>query len=132
MEQGWAGVGGHNHKSSRQNWLAVCQWCEKNSAKNDLFLTPPTEDNFRLHALRSSIGEEMSALAWVAPCAYKTNMELAAAIQKDFKNGSWDLNSLRAAARANGARFVLIDGPFDPPHQAAFAAGTFSLHRVDD
>ncbi len=132
MQQGWAGAPGRNRKSSRHDWLAVCDWCRKNSAKGDLFLTPPMEDNFRLHALRSSVGEEIGALAWVAPKAYQTNMEMAAALRTEFKDGCWDLNGLRDAARTNGARFVLVDGPFRPAHPAVFASGAFSLHQVDD
>jgi hypothetical protein len=119
-------------KSSRNDWLVVCDWCRKNSAKADLFLTPPTGDNFRLHALRSSVGEEMSALAWVDPKAYKTNLDVAAAVKKDFQNGSWDLDGLRSLSRIHGARFVVVDGPFRPAHQAVFSAGGFSIHEVGD
>jgi hypothetical protein len=131
-QHGWTVAREKDLKSSRNDWLAVCDWCRKNSAKADLFLTPPPGDNFRLHALRSSLGEEMSALAWVDPKAYMRNWEMAAAIRTDFKNGCWDLNGLRDAARTNGARFVLIDGPFRPAHQALFTAGAFSIHQVDD
>jgi hypothetical protein len=132
IQRSWAGAQERNRKSHRNDWLAVCDWCRKNSAKEDLFLTPPLEDNFRLHALRSSIGEEMSALVWVAPRAYKTNMATAAAIRADLKNGCWDLTGLRDAARTNRARFVLVDGPFRPADRAEFTAGAFSLHLVND
>ena len=116
----------------RNNWLAACNWCRQNSAKDDLFLTPPAGDNFRLHALRSSIGEEMSALAWVAPRAFETNRNTAAKIGAGFKVGRWDLTFLRDIARTNGAKFVLVDGPFIPSHQAVFTAGGYSIHQVND
>jgi hypothetical protein len=132
MQHGWAAAQEKDRKSGRNDWLAICEWCRKNSAKGDRFLTPPREDNFRLHALRSSIGEEMSALVWVDPRAYESNTEEAAALRTELKNGCWDLNGLRAAARTNGIRYVLVDGPFRPAHHAEFTAGAFSLHRADD
>jgi hypothetical protein len=132
MHHAWAVAQEKTLNSRRNDWLAVCGWCSTNTAKADVFLTPPSGDNFRLHALRSSISEEMSALAWVAPRVYKTNMEMAVALTREFKNGSWDLDGLRGAARTNGARFVLVDGPFRPAHHAVFTAGAFSLHHFDD
>jgi hypothetical protein len=132
IHHGWTGDPERNAKSTRRDWLAVCYWCRKNSAKEDVFLTPPTEGNFRLHALRSSIGEEISALAWVAPKVFKTNREMAAVLRTEFKDGYWDLNGLRDVARTNGARFVLVDGPFRPADQPLFAAGAYSLHQVND
>lgn len=118
-------------KSSRHDWLAVCNWCRANSAKGDLFVTPPNGDNFRVHALRSCIGEEMSSLAWVSPRAYQDNADTSAAISKLFKNGCWDLKRMCEVARENGARFVVVKGNYQPAADPVFEQGIFSVHKAE-
>jgi hypothetical protein len=132
MQQGWSRAREKNLESGRHDWLAVCDWCRMNSAKADLFLTPPAGDNFRLHALRSSIGEGMSALAWVDPKAYTNNAATAMAVEKNYQKGSWDLEGLRSLSRIYGAKFVVIDGPCKPANHAVFSSGRFSIHEVAD
>ena len=58
-----------------RQWVEIGEWSRENTHPADLFLTPKETHSFRNLALRTSLNELRSELAWVAPSVARRNGE---------------------------------------------------------
>jgi hypothetical protein len=101
------------------DWTAVRRWASQNTAKGDRFVTPPGAENFRAVALRSSLTEGSSALAWVEPRLYvEGERDAADALADPF-----------GFAERRGARYVIQKT--DCPGGEAYRAGAYRVCVTD-
>ena len=123
----------HNYFAIRADpdWDAVRSWARLNSRKSDLFLNAGQGGNFRTNALRSSTGEEESALAWVDPIQFLENSKRHLAAQQGLNSGVWDLDFLLNLADDWGAEYIILDQPADQNNlKPVFHSGVYNMFEV--
>lgn len=113
------------------DWDKTRLWCKKNTKKDDIFITPPDGNNFRILSLRSTVSEDMPALLWVDPFEYVKNYERVSRVEKGFSGMKWNLKYLFSLAQKWRADYVIIKGAFDPFNiYPIFSSGDFCVFKV--
>jgi len=116
-----------------KNWDIVRQWARTHSQKSDLFINATGSGNFRVSALRSSIGEPESALAWVDPTGEKENARKNQVVWQGFSGNTWDVNYLNKIGAEWQAGFIIIDKPHHPSELVpVFSAGKYRIFQISD
>jgi hypothetical protein len=113
------------------DWDTLRDWARSNTHKSDLFLNASQAGNFRTRALRSSVGELESAVAWVDPHQYLRNSEHHQSLQQGFDGGNWDLDYLFNLAKNWGAEYIILDKPISTlSHDPVFFSGDYQIIAV--
>lgn len=117
---------------AQADWTAVRQRIAASTPKQARFVLACGGQNFRTRALRTGLGEPMSALAWVDPAAYDENERRRQEIERGRRSGAWDLEYLVDLARSWGADHLLVEGETSPTPRPRFEIGPYRVFRVDE
>jgi hypothetical protein len=123
----------HSYFAARADpdWDTLRDWARSNTHKSDLFLNASQAGNFRTRALRSSVWEMESTVAWVDPHQYLRNSEHHQSLQQGFDGGSWDLGYLFNLTQNWGAEYVILDKPISTlNHDPVFFSGDYQIFAV--
>lgn len=94
------------------DWIAVQKWVRENTTKDARILVAGGYGDFRVGAWRTTLGEPMSALAWVDPRENLRNAREVAEVASAYKTSFWDLNKLLALARRWEVDFIVVQGAY--------------------
>jgi hypothetical protein len=108
-------------------WDAVRLWCRDHTPKNARFIIAGGYGNFRLLSWRTGLGRPMSALAWVDPKQYVKNGVEAAMVNHCWTGKHWNLECLKALAAQWNARYIVLQGTYQPKANPVFRVGDFSI-----
>ena len=113
-----------------QDWHQVRLWCRENTESEATFLTPPAKKNFRTVAFRTTVSEDVSAIAWVDPVAYRDLRSRVTAVARARAGDSWNLDRLARLAAEFGADYLVTDGPVSPEVPSLHRQGPYRVWRL--
>lgn len=105
-----------------QDWDAARRWFAVNTPRSARVVVAGGRGNFRTLALRSAVGEPMSALVWVDPAVYLEIADEAGRVREclvsppddgDPRAGTWRLPCLVRRAAEGDASYLLVEGDVD-------------------
>lgn len=123
----------HAYYAEREDldWRLTQLWSRENTEKNASFIVAvESGENFRTQSFRTGIGEPMSALCWVAALECQENSERVGTIRNANRNGSWQLNDLRAIALDWDANYILVEGEVNTTDVPTFRSGPYMIFHV--
>ncbi|MDA8016078.1 MAG: hypothetical protein MPN21_01420 [Thermoanaerobaculia bacterium] len=93
-----------------EDWTTARRWIAAHTSKAERILVAGGEGNFRTIALRTAVGESMSALAWVDPSTYQDLAEGAARVRACHMPEGWALDCLLELAAEEDTSHLVVEG----------------------
>lgn len=108
-------------------WETVTRWCRLHTAKDAKFVTPPGVGFFRVRALRTSLNEPVSALAWVDPLVMLDQADCAREAAGAYQGKRRRLERLFSLATQWKARYVMLKGSYESDASPVFRTAKYSV-----
>ena len=130
---GMTSVFNHDYFAFKRNpdWDIIRLWCRNNTEKDDVFITPPYGNNFRILSLRSTVSENMQPLLWIDPFEHVSNSARIRKVEQGYSNLRWNLNHLLHLAQKWQVDYVITEGAYEPDDiSPIFSSGPYAVFKV--